>query len=67
MNSNKLLQMADYKVMQSYMPHNLVKRIETQPEKKEHNLSDSKIILILVKEALDAREAKKDKYSKKHS
>jgi hypothetical protein len=53
--------MADYKTIQVYAPNNEVKRIEMQPEIKEMNISLSKTCLILIKEALNAREAKKNK------
>lgn len=58
--------MADYKTIQVYAPNNVTKRIEAQPEIKDSNISMSKTCLILIKEALNAREAekttKKEKY-----
>jgi hypothetical protein len=51
--------MADTKVLQSVVSENIIKRIQLQPEKKDQQLSDSKIAAILLKEALDAREVKK--------
>jgi len=53
--------MAETKVLQSVVADNIIKRIKAQPEKKDLNLSDSKIAAILIKEALDARELKKNK------
>lgn len=51
--------MADYKTIQVYAPNNVVSRIEKQPEIKDMNLSMSKTCLILIKEALNAREIAK--------
>jgi hypothetical protein len=48
--------MANTTVVQSTITNNELKRIQGQPEKKSLNLSDSKIIAILIKEALNARE-----------
>lgn len=53
--------MADTKVLQSVVSENIIKRIKAQPEIKDPKLSISKIAAILLKEALDAREAKKNK------
>lgn len=54
--------MADTKVIQSVISENVLKRIEAQPEKKGSlKLSNSKIAAILIVEALNAREAKKEK------
>lgn len=53
--------MAETKVIQATISDNTYKRIVAQPEKKSFNLSDSKIIDLLIKEALDAREVKKVK------
>lgn len=51
--------MADYKVIQVYVSTQTIKRIESQPEKKEDRLSLSKVGDILIREALNAREAKR--------
>jgi hypothetical protein len=53
--------MTSYKTIQVYTPTNEAKRIEMQPEVKEMKISLSKTCLILIKEALNAREAKKCK------
>lgn len=50
--------MADYKVIQVGVSSQTIKRIENQPEKKENRLSLSKVGDILIREALNAREAK---------
>lgn len=51
--------MAETKIIQSTVSGNTYKRIEAQPEKKSLNLSVSKIVDVLIKEALDAREKNK--------
>jgi hypothetical protein len=56
--------MADYKVIQVYVSLKTLERIERQPEKKDDNLSLSKVGDILIREALNAREAKKNTKSK---
>lgn len=57
--------MTDFKTIQVYAPNNIVGRIEKQPEIKDMNISMSKTCLILIKEALSARElAKSDKKEK---
>lgn len=53
--------MAETKIVQSTVSENTYKRIESQPEKKSLKLSVSKITAILIEEALNAREAKKNK------
>lgn len=53
--------MAETTIVQSTIANSELKRIHGQPEKKTMNLSDSKIVAILIKEALNAREAKKNK------
>lgn len=50
--------MADTTIVQSTIASNELKRIHGQPEKKTLNLSDSKIVAILINEALNAREKK---------
>lgn len=50
-----------HKTYQVYADGNLSKRIEAQPEKKDLKLSASKMLTILINEALNAREAKKSK------
>lgn len=57
--------MTEYTTLQAYVPNNIAKRVDLQPERKELNLSVSKTVGILVKEALDAREAAKNKKEKK--
>jgi hypothetical protein len=52
--------MSETKMVQALVRNNMFKRIESQPEIKEHNLSVSKVVGILLKEALDAREAQKN-------
>lgn len=54
----KMKIMADTTVVQSTITNNELKRIQAQPEKKSLNLSDSKIIALLINEALNAREKK---------
>ena len=56
--------MTEYTTLQAYVPNNIAKRVDLQPERKELNLSVSKTVGILVKEALDAREAAKNKKEK---
>ena len=51
--------MADTKVVQATVTENIVKRIHNQPEKTNQRLSDSKIVALLIEEALNAREKKK--------
>jgi hypothetical protein len=51
--------MADYKTIQVYAPTNVSRRIEMQPEITDSNISMSKTCLILIKEALNARESEK--------
>lgn len=58
---NKITNMAEYKTYQMYAPENLSKRIESQSEFKELKLSASKTLIILVTEALNAREKTKKK------
>jgi hypothetical protein len=53
--------MADTKVLQATVTNNVIKRIHLQPEKTSQKLSDSKIASLLIEEALNAREAKKNK------
>jgi hypothetical protein len=50
-----------HKTYQMYAEGNIVKRIEAQPEIKDLKISASKTLVILVTEALNAREAKKSK------
>lgn len=57
--------MANYKVIQVYVSTQTIKRIEGQPEKKKDNLSLSKVGDILIREALNAREAKSDELKEK--
>lgn len=47
-----------HKTYQMYAEGNLTKRIEAQPEIKDLKLSASKTLVILVTEALNAREKK---------
>jgi hypothetical protein len=57
--------MAEFKTIQVYAPNNVVSKIDKQPEIKDMNLSMSKTCLILIKEALNARELlKNDKKDK---
>ena len=55
-----------HKTYQMYAEGDLVKRIEAQPEIKDLKLSASKTLVILITEALNARELsknyKKDKF-----
>ena len=53
--------MAETKIIQATVSNNIVKRIKAQPEKTSLKLSDSRIISLLIEEALNAREAKKNK------
>jgi hypothetical protein len=53
--------MADTKILQTTVSNNTIKRINLQPEKVQQKLSDSKIASLLIEEALNAREAKKNK------
>lgn len=53
-----------HKTLQAYVSESTIKRIENQPERKVHDISISKTVGILVKEALDAREAAKNKKTK---
>lgn len=57
--------MADYKTIQVYAPNNVVSRIDKQPEIKDMSLSMSKTCLILIKEALNAREIAKTEKKEK--
>ncbi len=57
----KTKKMAETKIVQSTVSDNTYKRIESQPEKKLMKLSVSKITSLLIEEALNAREAKKNK------
>jgi len=53
--------MADTKQVMATIPVNMYKRIETQPEVKQYPFSSiSKMIGLLLKEALDAREVNKN-------
>lgn len=56
--------MAENKTIQVYAPPNVIGRIEKQPEIKDNNLSMSKTCLILIKEALNAREKKSHQKTK---
>lgn len=51
--------MPEYRTIQVYAPTEITKRIEAQPEIKNSNISLSKTCLILIKEALNARELEK--------
>jgi len=53
--------MADTKVGQATLSENTWKRIYSQPEKTVQNLSDSKILALLIIEALNKRESEKAK------
>lgn len=53
--------MADTKVLQATVTNNIIRRIHAQPEKISQKLSESKIASLLIEEALNAREAKKNK------
>lgn len=54
----KKANMADTKQIMATIPTNLEKRINLQPEKVELKISTSRMIGILLNEALNAREAK---------
>lgn len=52
--------MADTKIVQATVTENIYKRIGTMPEKKAFKLSVSKLVALLIEEALNYREIKKN-------